>query len=136
MSLIASAPLLGFASLAAIALAAGSAAAQPMVPPAVPTTRILAVGHMTPKFSPAALQAVLPEEVRDTVRLYLQGKISDWYARKDRPGVVFILNTADPKEAHELLEALPFGRDGLMEFDLIPMGPLAPLAVLLNGSPG
>jgi hypothetical protein len=117
---------------AALLLAAAPALAQPAGLPAVPTTRILAVGDVTPKFTPAALRTVLPEEARETVRLYLQGKIGDWYARKDRPGVVFILNVSDPKEAHDLLEALPFGREGLMTFQLIPMGPLAPLGLLLD----
>jgi hypothetical protein len=121
---------------ATLVLGAGSALAQPAGPPSAPTTRILAIGRVTPKFTPAALRTVLPEEVRDTVKLYLQGRISDWYARNDRPGVVFILNTADPKEAQQLLATLPLDREGLMEFDLIPIGPLAPLGLLLNGSPG
>jgi hypothetical protein len=123
----------GLAAGAALALSAGPSGAQPMAPPSAPTTRILAIGHMTPKFNPQSLRTVLPEEVRDTVRLYLQGKISDWYARNDRPGVVFVLNTADVKEAERMMAALPFGRDGLLDFELIPVGPLAPLGVLLNG---
>jgi hypothetical protein len=32
------------------------------------------------------------------------------------------LNVTDPKEAGELLEKLPLGRAGLMEFQLIPLG--------------
>lgn len=122
-------------ALCAAALGAAPALAQPAGPPAAPTTRILAIGHMTPKFTPAILRTELPDEVRETVKLYLQGKIAEWYARNDRPGVVFVLNTADPKEAQQLLGALPFGRDGLLEFDLIPLGPLTPLGVLLNGPP-
>jgi hypothetical protein len=121
---------------AGLALGAGPAMAQPVSMPPVPTTRILAVGHMTPKFTPQALQSVLVEEVRDTVKLYLQGQIADWYQRKDKPGVVFVLNMSDPKQAHEVLEALPFGRDGLMDFDLIPLGPLGPLGVLMGGAKG
>lgn len=35
-------------------------------------------------------------------------------------------------EAHALLEALPLGKAKLMEFDLIPLGPLSPLNVLLE----
>ena len=120
---------------AALALGAGAAQAQPVAPPTAPTTQILAIGHATPKFTPAVLRTVLPEEVRDTVKLYLQGKIGDWYMRNDRPGVVFILNTADPAEARRLMDGLPFGRDGLMDFDLIPLGPLTPLGLLLNGPP-
>lgn len=126
----------GYALCAALVLGAAPALAQAVVPPAVPTTRVLAIGRVTPKFTPEALRAVLPEEVRQTVQLYLRGKISDWYARNDRVGVVFVLNTSDPKEAQQLLGALPFGRQGLMDFDLIPVGPLAPLGVLVGGPSG
>ena len=121
---------------AALALGAGPASAQPAAAPAAPTTQILAVGRMTPKFTPQALKTVLPEEVRETVRLYLAGKIADWHARKDQPGVVFLLNVDDAKQAQQMLDALPFGRDGLMAFELIPVGPLAPLSVLLGGPTG
>jgi hypothetical protein len=126
----------GAAMVGAAIVAAGPALAQPSPMPNVPTTRILAVGRATPKFTPAVLQTVMPEEVRETVKLYLQGKVGDWYMRKDRPGVVFVFNTTDPKEAQHLLDALPFGRDGLMDFDLIPLGPLAPLGLLLNPAAG
>jgi hypothetical protein len=40
-----------------------------------------------------AARKVLPEEVRDTVQLYLQGKIDQWYVQKDQSGVVFMINT-------------------------------------------
>ena len=126
----------GAAIVGAAILGASPALAQPQPMPNVPTTRILAIGHATSKFTPAVLKTVMPEEVRETVKLYLQGKVGDWYMRKDRPGVVFVFNTTDPQEAHRLLEALPFGRDGLMDFDLIPLGPLAPLGLLLNGAAG
>src|SRR5689334_18341511 len=121
---------------AALALGAAPASAQPTTPPAAPTTQILAIGRMTPKFTPQALKTVLPEEVRETVKLYLAGRIADWHARKDQPGVVFLLNADDLKQAQQMMDALPFGRDGLMAFELIPVGPLAPLGVLLGGPPG
>ena len=122
------------AACAALALSAPASHAQTPPPgmPAVPTTRILALGHVTPKFTPSALKAVMPDELRETVKLYLQGKIADWYTRKDRPGVVFLFNTSDPKEAQALLDALPLGKQGLMDFDLVPLGPLAPLGLLLS----
>ncbi len=65
-------------------------------------------------------------------RPYLSGKIDQWNVRKDRNGVVFLLNVGTIKEAHALLEALPLGKAKLMEFDLIPLGPLSPLNVLLK----
>jgi hypothetical protein len=93
-------------------------------------TKILAIGRLTSKSTPGAVSAVLPEEVRDTVKLYLAGKIDQWYVRKDQAAVVFVLNIADVKEAREALAQLPLGRANLMEFDLIPLGPLSPLAML------
>jgi hypothetical protein len=98
--------------------------------PDVPTTRILAIGRLAPRASPGAVGAVLPQEVRDTVKLYLTGKIDQWYVRKDQASVVFILNITDVDEARRTLAQLPLGRANLMEFDLIPLGPLSPLAAL------
>lgn len=104
--------------------------------PAVPTVRILAIGHLTTKATPDALRAILPHEVQETVRLQLAGKIDQWYTRKDQPGVVFVMNTSDMVEARRLLDALSLGKAGLMEFDLIPLGRLAPLGLLLSPTPG
>ena len=120
-----------FAALPAKAQAQGQAqAVAPNGLPTVTTTRILAIGHLTPKATPRVMPAVMPDEVRETVRLYLAGKVADWYVRKDGPGVVFILNLTDVAEARALLEQLPLGRQGLMDFDLIPLGPLSPLGLL------
>jgi hypothetical protein len=74
----------------------------------------------------------MPKEVPDTVRLYLSGKIDQWYVRQDGKGVVFLLNVSSVEEAHTLLEQLPLGQAKLMEFDLMPLGPLSPLRVLLG----
>jgi hypothetical protein len=98
---------------------------------AVPTTKILAIGSVTGKGTPADATALMPQEVPATVRLYLSGKIDSWYVRKDTRGVVFLMNVSTTEEAHTLLEGLPLGVAGLMKFDLIPIGPLSPLNYLL-----
>ena len=98
----------------------------------VPTTKLLAIGTFTAKGSPDQWKPLLPAEVRDTVRLYLAGKIDQWYLKQDQSGVVFMMNVTDPKEALELLGKFPFGQAGLMEFQLIPLGPIAPLRMLLT----
>jgi hypothetical protein len=92
-----------------------------------PTTKILAIGTVNPGVDPAKVFAILPNEVRDTVDLYLDGKIDQWYSQQGRGGVVFILNVTDPAAAHEMLEKLPLGQAHLMSFELIPIGPLNPL---------
>jgi hypothetical protein len=95
-----------------------------------PTTRILAIGTINPGVDPAQLLAILPNEARETVDLYLDGKIEQWYSLQDRRGVAFILNVTDPAVAHEMLEKLPLGQAHFMSFELIPLGPLNPLRQL------
>src|ERR1700741_1351886 len=116
---------------------AGPVHAQPANPP-TPTTRILAIGTLNPGVDPAAARAILPKEVKETVTLYLDGKIDEWYSLQGRPGVAFILNMTDPAAAHEMLEKLPLGQAHLMSFELIPLAPLSPLRQLqgmTTGSP-
>jgi hypothetical protein len=103
--------------------------AQPM-PTSTPTTKILAIGTINPGVDPAKVFAILPNEVRDTVDLYLNGKIDQWYSQQERRGVVFILNVTDPAAARDMLEKLPLGQAHLMSFELIPIGPLNPLRQL------
>jgi hypothetical protein len=114
-------------------IAAAPAHAQSANPPApTPTTKILAIGTLNPGVDPAAAFAILPTEMRETAKLYLDGKIDQWYSLQERRGVVFILNMTDTAAAHEMLEKLPLGQAHLMSFELIPLGPLNPLRQLLR----
>ena len=99
--------------------------------PAVPTTKVLAIGSLTSADAPTQATKIMSQEVPATVRLYLAGKIDSWYSRKDTRGVVFLMNVSTVEEAHELLEKLPLGVAGLMKFELIPVGPLSPLNYLM-----
>jgi len=98
----------------------------------VPTTKILAIGRWTPKATMAGVGHLLPTEVRDTVRLYLDGVIDQWFIQQDNSGVVFLLNVTDADKAHGLLEKLPLGQAGLMEFQLSPLGPISALGSLIR----
>ena len=125
--------MLKLAALFLCAAIIGSA--QTPVNPAVPTTKIVALGHLTTTREELMKRNIMPSEVRETVQLYLTGKIDQWYSRKDQNGVVFILNVNSVEEAHKLLEALPLGKAKLMEFELIPIGPLNPLRGLITTQP-
>ena len=96
---------------------------------------MLAIGTIHAGADPAKLLETLPIEVRETVNLYLDGKIDQWYSLQDRRGVVFILNVTDPRTAHEMLEKLPLGQAHLMSFELIPLGPLGQLRRLPGMTP-
>ena len=126
--------LVGAAFAAALVAAAPGAMAQPASPP-TPTTRILAIGTIQPGADLQQVRRILPGEMQATAELYLQGKIDQWYSLQGRPGVVFILNVTDPAMAKEMLEALPLGREHLMSFELVTLGPLTPLRHLLPAHP-
>jgi hypothetical protein len=106
-------------------IAAHAQSASPPTP-----TRILAIGTVPSNVDPAKVRAILPNEVRETVDLYLAGKIDQWYSLQGRMGVAFILNVTDTAAAREMLEKLPLGQAHLMSFELIPLGPLNPLRQL------
>ncbi len=121
---------------ASVTLAAAQTPASATQAQSVPTTRILAMGHLTAGTTRATIAPVMQQEVRETVKLYLDGKIDQWYFRTDaNGGVVFILNCATVEEAHALLEKLPLGQHRYMDFDLIPLGPLSPLRMLVQEAP-
>jgi hypothetical protein len=122
------------ATLASL-LISGSSVGQAVTSP-TPTTRILAIGTINPGVDPAAVRSLLPKEVRETVQLYLDGKIDQWFSLQGRSGVAFILNVTDPAAAQNMLEKLPLGQAHLMRFELIPLAPLNPLRQLQGMSAG
>ena len=125
------------AALALIGCLVGfnSANAQGAAMKTMPTTKILAIGTINPGIEQSQVSAVLPEEVRETVDLYLDGKIEQWYSLQGKPGVAFIINVTDPAVAHEMLEKLPLGKAHMMSFELIPIGPLNQLRLLQGMQP-
>jgi hypothetical protein len=100
--------------------------------PVVPTTRILAIGQFTKPPTPEQMKEVFPKEVPATLRLYLAGKIDQWWIRQSQTGPVFLLNVTSVEEARTLMESLPLGRAGLMKHEFIELGPLTPLHLLLT----
>jgi hypothetical protein len=64
----------------------------------------------------------------------LDGIIDQWFIQQDNSGVVFLLNVTDADKAHGLLEKLPLGQAGLMEFQLTPLGPISALGSLIRPS--
>jgi hypothetical protein len=75
--------------------------------------------------------AVMPQEARATVKLYLDGKIREWYSRGDGKGVILLVDAKSVDEARAIVEDLPLAKGQLMDSQYIPVGPLAPLRVLI-----
>ena len=98
--------------------------------------KILAIGTINPGVDPAKVFAVLPNEVRDTVDLYLNGKIDQWYSRADGKGVVFFLRCSTVEEARAIMGSLPLDKAGMVDLEFIPVGPLSPMRLLTKPQPG
>ena len=96
-----------------------------------PTNAVLTTLTVKSDVDRAQLMKVMPAEVRETVKLYLDGKIQQWYARSDGKGVVFILNCSSVAEAKALTDTLPLSKNKLADFEYMPLGPLTPLRFLL-----
>jgi hypothetical protein len=100
--------------------------------PVVPMTKILAIGQFTKPPTPEQIKEIFPREVPATLRLYLAGKIDQWWIRQTQTGPVFLLNVTSLEEARDLMEKLPLGQAGLMMHEFIELGPLTPLHLLLG----
>lgn len=116
---------------AALTMSGTRVAAQTMTLPTGPTTAVLVNLTIKPDVERPQFMKVVPDEVRATVQLYLDGKIQQWYGRSDGRGVMFILNTTTVDEAKTLVEQLPLWKAKLVEFQFTALGPLMPLRVLI-----
>ena len=100
--------------------------------PATPkVTHVMATLTVKPGITREQIMTVMQTEVRDTVGLYLDGKIQQWWARGDGKGVVFLLDCKTVDEAKAILEALPLAKENFASFEYMPLGPLSPLRLLL-----
>ncbi|NMN71472.1 hypothetical protein [Rhizobium sp. 57MFTsu3.2] len=97
------------------------------------TTKFLAIG--TSSMTPEQRNQYMLSEVGATLQLYLDGKIDQFWHRYDGKGVIFVMTTQTIEEADSLLKQLPLGIAGLLTFELIPIGPLRPIASLLAAGP-
>lgn len=106
-----------------------NAQAQPFTPT---TTGVFVILTSKPGVTREQIASILPNEVRDTVKLYLDGRIREWYSRGDARGVIFLLDSKNVEDARALMESLPLSKEGLMDYEYIPVGPLMPLRFLIG----
>ena len=111
---------------------------SPQPPSGVPspkTTEVMVILTAKPGVTRQQIMNVMPAEIRATVKLYLDGKIRQWYSRGDGRGVVLFLDVKTVDEAHEVMDTLPLSKENLLDHEYIPVGPLMPLAGLIGGGP-
>lgn len=103
--------------------------------PTPKTTEVMVILTAKQGVDRQQIMKVMPAEIRATVKLYLDGKIRQWYSKGDGRGVIFLLDVKTVDEAHAIMDALPLSKENLMDHEYIPVGPLLPLAILIGGGP-
>ena len=96
------------------------------------TTEVLVIQTPRQGVTVQQIMDVIPSEIRATVKLYLDGKIRQWYSRGDGKGVIFIVDAKTEDEARAIMETLPLAKEHLMDHEYIPVGPLMPLRALMG----
>src|ERR1700751_1374017 len=127
--------LIAILPLAAVAQSqSGVASGVPKV--AIPKTiGVMVIQTAKQAVTPQQIIAVMPSEIRATVKLYFDGKIRQWYSRGDGKGVVFLVDAKTEDEARAVMETLPLAKEQLMDHQYIPVGPLMPLRALMLVDP-
>jgi hypothetical protein len=95
--------------------------------------KVFAIGSASKPMTDEQRKEIMPKEVPGTLKLYLDGKIEQFWFRDDKPGVVFLMNAETVDQAKAILNELPLAAGGFLTFDTIPVGPLKPLGLLIQG---
>ena len=96
------------------------------------TTEVLVIQTPRQGVTFQQFMPVMPAEIRATVKLYLDGKIREWYSRGDGKGVIFLVDAKTEDEARDIIETLPLAKEQLWNTEYIPVGPLMPLRALMG----
>lgn len=99
--------------------------------PSPKTTEVMVILTAKEGVTRQQVMNIMPAEVRATVKLYLDGKIRQWYSRGDRKGVIFLIDAKTVEEAHAAIDAMPLSKEHLVDHEYIPVDPLMPLSALI-----
>ncbi|WP_245330481.1 hypothetical protein [Bradyrhizobium sp. AS23.2] len=94
------------------------------------TTEVMVILTAKQGVTRQQIMAIMPSEIRETVKLYLDGKIRQWYSHGR--GVVFLIDAKTEDEARAIMETLPLSKEHLMDYKYLPVGPLMPLMGLMG----
>ncbi len=118
--------------IAAIGQSQSLSTQPPAAPPSPRTTEVMVILTAREGVARQQIMAIMPAEIRATVKLYLDGKIRQWYSRGDGRGVIFLIDAKSVDEAHAVVDTMPLSKENLVDHEYIPVGPLVPLAALIS----
>jgi len=85
--------------------------------------KIIAISSRREGVTPEKAHEFQKQEARRVWELYTENKLREIYFRKDRPGGVLVLECDSVDQAREMLGSLPMVKNGLTQFEFIPVGP-------------
>jgi hypothetical protein len=104
----------------------------PADPPSPRTTEVMVILTAKQGVTRQQIGAIMPAEIRATVKLYLEGTIRQWYSKGDGKGVILLIDAKTVDEAHAVVDTMPLSKQNLVDHEYIPVGPLVPLAALIS----
>ncbi|MBN1149871.1 superoxide dismutase [candidate division WOR-3 bacterium] len=88
--------------------------------------KVLAIARVDPQTTPEKIMPYLEAEVKHAWNLYKEGTLREMYNWQNRRlGVVFVLECISTEEARKILDELPFVREKLIDFEIIPLEPFS-----------
>lgn len=94
--------------------------------------KVFAIASAKPGLTPDQLKPHMPGEVPATLKLYLDGKVEQFWFR-EKVGPIFLMNVDSIEQAKATLGSLPLVAADLMTYELMPVTPLSPLGMLIQG---
>ncbi|WP_321794871.1 superoxide dismutase [Caballeronia sp. J97] len=96
--------------------------------------RLLCLDIPLPDSSPEKYESHLLDEVRHGWQLYKSGFVRDIYFRHDRLGVAIIAESDSIEAAKLALAEFPLAKVGLIDWEIIPLGPFVGWEALFAAS--
>jgi hypothetical protein len=93
--------------------------------------KIFAIASIPSTVAQEEVRKRLPDEVPATLKLYLDGKIEQFWFREGM-GPIFLMDVDTVEEAKAILFTLPLVVDNLMTYEFLPVTTLTPLGLLIQ----
>jgi hypothetical protein len=94
--------------------------------------KVFALYSLKAPLSPEQRKELMPHEVPATLKHYLEGKVEQFWFRENA-GPIFLMNVESVEEARATLSKLPLMANNLVNLELLPVVPLLPLGMLIQG---
>lgn len=94
--------------------------------------KLFAIDRILPTATEEKIRNVVLKDAFHTWTLYSKDMIREAYFRKDRPGVVLVLEAPSVDDAKRMLATFPLVKAGVVEFDVIPVGHFLPFGTLFS----